>query len=138
MNFLDGQRALVVGIANEDSIAWGCAQALHQAGARLAVTWLNAKAEAHVRPLAERLGADILMPLDVSRAGELEAVFDAVRTQWGQLDTLVHSIAFAPEADLHGRVVDCSPEGFATAMDVSVHSFLRMVRLAYTMFFRWV
>ena len=130
MNFLDGQRALVVGIANEDSIAWGCAQALHQAGARVAVTWLNAKAEAHVRPLAERLGADILMPLDVSRAGELEAVFDAVRTQWGQLDTLVHSIAFAPEADLHGRVVDCSPEGFATAMDVSVHSFLRMVRLA--------
>ncbi len=130
MYSLNGQHALVVGIANEESIAWGCAQALREAGARLAVTWLNDKAEPHVRPLAERLQADIMMPLDVTRPGELEAVFGAIRSQWGRLDTLLHSIAFAPKADLHGRVIDCSPEGFAKAMDVSVHSFLRMVRLA--------
>ena len=130
MYSLDGQYALVVGIANEESIAWGCAKALRRAGARLAITWLNDKAEPHVRPLAEQLQADIMMPLDVTRAGELEAVFDAIQNRWGRLDTLLHSIAFAPKADLHGRVIDCSPEGFAKAMDVSVHSFLRMVRLA--------
>ena len=130
MYSLNGQHALVVGIANDESIAWGCAKALHQAGARLAVTWLNDKAEPHVRPLAEQLHAEITMPLDVTRPGELDAVFDAIRARWGRLDTLLHSIAFAPQADLHGRVVDCSPEGFAKAMDVSVHSFLRMVRLA--------
>ncbi|RMX07592.1 enoyl-[acyl-carrier-protein] reductase FabI [Corticibacter populi] len=127
---LHGQHALIVGIANQDSIAWGCAQALHQQGARLAITWLNDKAEAHVRPLAESLGAELMMPLDVTQPGQLEAVFQAIGARWGRLDTLLHSIAFAPKADLHGRVVDCSAEGFAQAMDVSVHSFLRMIRLA--------
>ena len=99
-------------------------------GAELAVTWLNARAEPHVRPLAEQLGARILAPLDVQQPGQLESVFDQVRDTWGRLDTLVHSIAFAPRDDLHGRVVDCSKEGFETAMDVSVHSFLRMISLA--------
>lgn len=127
---LAGQKALVVGIANEHSIAWGCAKALRDKGADLAVTWLNPKAEPHVRPLAEALGAEILMPLDVSRPGELEAVFAAIAARWGRLDTLVHSIAFAPKADLHGRVIDCSAEGFGLAMDISVHSFLRMIRAA--------
>ncbi|MDP2803805.1 MAG: enoyl-ACP reductase FabI [Phreatobacter sp.] len=127
---LQGQKALVVGIANDQSIAWGCAKALRVQGADLAVTWLNSKAEPHVRPLAEELGADIQMPLDVSQAGDMEAVFGAIAQKWGRLDTLVHSIAFAPKADLHGRVIDCSPEGFGLAMDVSVHSFLRMIRLA--------
>ena len=130
MYSLNGQRALVVGIANDESIAWGCAKALNQAGARLAVTWQNDKAEPHVRPLADQVQADIAMPLDVSCPGQMEAVFDTIRAQWGGLDTLLHSIAFAPKTDLHGRVVDCSPEGFAKAMDVSVHSFLRMLRLA--------
>ncbi len=127
---LDGQTALVVGIANEHSIAWGCARALKVQGARLAVTWLNAKAEPFVRPLADELEAEIVGPLDVAEPGQLEAVFAEIGTRWGQLDTLVHSIAFAPKADLHGRVVDCSAAGFALAMDVSVHSFLRMIRLA--------
>lgn len=127
---LDGRKALVVGIANEHSIAWGCAAALRAQGADLAITYLNEKAEPFVRPLAEKVGAEIVMPLDVSRPGELEAVFDAVRDRWGRLDVLLHSIAFAPREDLHGRVVDCSAEGFAKAMDVSVHSFLRMIRLA--------
>ncbi len=127
---LSGRKALIVGIANRDSIAWGCAQALHRQGAELAVTWLNEKAEPHVRPLAEELGAGIMMPLDVTRPGETEAVFEEIAARWGRLDILLHSIAFAPRDDLHGRVVDCSAEGFATAMDVSVHSFLRMIRLA--------
>lgn len=127
---LQGRKALIVGIANEHSIAWGCARALKQQGADVAVTWLNAKAEPHVRPLAEQLGAGIMGPLDVSVPGETEAFFAQIADRWGRLDTLVHSIAFAPKADLHGRVVDCSAEGFATAMDISVHSFLRMIRLA--------
>ncbi|WP_245598053.1 enoyl-ACP reductase FabI [Ottowia thiooxydans] len=127
---LEGGHALVVGVANRDSIAWGCAQALHSQGAKLAITWLNEKAEPHVRPLAESLGAEIQMPLDVSCPGQLEAVFDTITQKWGRLDTLLHSIAFAPRADLHGRVVDCSAEGFSQAMDVSVHSFLRMIRLS--------
>lgn len=127
---LEGRRALVVGIANEDSIAWGCAQALRRQGARLAVTWLNEKAEPYVRPLAESLDAEISMPLDVTQPDQLEAVFQSVRQNWGKLDVLVHSIAFAPKTDLHGRVVDCSSEGFARAMDISVHSFLRMLHLA--------
>lgn len=127
---LQGRKALIVGIANEHSIAWGCARALKQQGADVAVTWLNAKAEPHVRPLAEQLGAGVMGPLDVSVPGETEAFFAQIADRWGRLDTLVHSIAFAPKADLHGRVVDCSAEGFATAMDISVHSFLRMIRLA--------
>ncbi|MBN2630998.1 MAG: enoyl-ACP reductase FabI [Rhodobacteraceae bacterium] len=127
---LQGQKALVVGIANENSIAWGCAKALRAQGAEIAVTWLNDKAEPHVRPLADQLGAEIALPLDVGQPGQLEAVFDTITRQWGRLDTIVHSIAFAPRADLHGRVVDCSAEGFALAMDISVHSFLRMIRLA--------
>ena len=127
---LQGQKALVVGIANESSIAWGCARAFRAQGADLAVTWLNEKAERFVRPLAEELGAEITGPLDVAQPGQTEAFFAEITERWGRLDTLLHSIAFAPKADLHGRVVDCSAEGFSTAMDVSVHSFLRMVRLA--------
>jgi enoyl-[acyl-carrier protein] reductase I len=127
---LEGQKALVVGVANEHSIAWGCAKALKSQGAELAITWLNERAEPFVRPLAEQVGASITGPLDVSRPGETEAIFSAIESRWGRLDTLIHSIAFAPKADLHGRVVDCSAEGFALAMDISVHSFLRMIRLA--------
>ncbi len=127
---LDGAKALVVGIANERSIAYGCAKALRAQGAELAVTYLNAKAEPHVRPLAEALGADIVAPLDVREDGQLDALFDEIRRKWGRLDVLLHSIAFAPKEDLHGRVVDSSAEGFAQAMDVSVHSFLRMIRRA--------
>lgn len=127
---LKGHKALVVGIANEHSIAYGCARALRAQGADLAVTWLNDKAEAFVRPLAEDLEAEIMAPLDVGQPGQLERLFADISMRWGCLDTLLHSIAHAPKEDLHGRVVDCSAEGFARAMDVSVHSFLRMIRLA--------
>jgi enoyl-[acyl-carrier protein] reductase I len=127
---LTGKKALVVGIANDQSIAYGCAKAFRAAGADLAVTWLNDKARPHVEPLAKELGADILAPLDVTRPGELEAVFDLILEQWGRLDILVHSIAFAPKEDLQGGLLDCSAEGFAKAMDISCHSFIRMARLA--------
>ena len=127
---LQGKRGLVVGIANDQSIAWGCAEACRAAGAELAVTWLNDKARPHVEPLADRLQAMLRLPLDVEQPGQLEAVFDAVAAHWGRLDFLVHSIAFAPKADLQGRVVDASAAGFARAMDISCHSFLRMARLA--------
>ncbi|WP_238123546.1 MULTISPECIES: enoyl-ACP reductase FabI [unclassified Xanthobacter] len=127
---LAGQKALVVGVANDQSIAWGCAKALRAQGADLAITYLNAKAESHVRPLAEALGAELILPLDVTEDAEMDAVFAAITERWGRLDTVLHSIAFCPREDLHGRVVDCSKAGFAKAMDVSVHSFLRMVRRA--------
>lgn len=127
---LTGRRALIVGVANEHSIAYGCAQAFRAAGADLAVTWLNDKARPHVEPLAQALGAAIIAPLDVSVPGQLEAVFDLVEQRWGRLDCLVHSIAFAPPEDLKGGLLNCSAEGFAKAMDVSCHSFVRMARLA--------
>ena len=127
---LAGQKALIVGIANDQSIAYGCARAMRQMGADIAVTYLNEKAERFVRPIAEELEAEIFMPLDVGRPGELEALYAEIGSKWGRLDTLLHSIAFCPKEDLHGRVVDCSSEGFGLAMDISVHSFLRMIRLA--------
>jgi enoyl-[acyl-carrier protein] reductase I len=130
MPSLAGKKGLIVGIANEHSIAWGCARAMHAAGAELAVTWLNDKARPHVEPLAREIGAPLQMPLDVEQPGQLEAVFEAIAAQWGELDFVLHSIAFAPGDDLHGRVTDCSREGFARAMDISCHSFMRMARLS--------
>ncbi|GEP53351.1 enoyl-ACP reductase FabI [Reyranella soli] len=127
---LAGQKALVVGIANDHSIAYGCAKAFREAGADLAVTWLNEKARPHVEPLARDLGAPITAELNVTTPGQLESVFETITRQWGKLDILVHSIAFAPMEDLRGGLLDCSAEGFAKAMDVSCHSFIRMAKLA--------
>ena len=127
---LNGHKTLVVGIANDQSIAYGCAKAFRSAGAEVAVTWLNDKARPYVEPLAKELGAPITGPLDVSQPGQLESIFDTIGKRWGKLDILVHSIAFAPRADLQGGLLDCSAEGFAKAMDVSCHSFIRMARLA--------
>jgi enoyl-[acyl-carrier protein] reductase I len=127
---LKGKKALVVGIAGESSIAYGCARAFAELGADLAVTYLNDKAKKFVEPLAKEVGARLFLPLDVSRPGELESVFKRIRGDWGRLDLLVHSIAFAPKEDLQGGLLECSAEGFAKAMDVSCHSFVRMARLA--------
>ncbi|MEL6205287.1 MAG: enoyl-ACP reductase FabI [Pseudomonadota bacterium] len=128
MYSLEGTTALVVGIANDNSIAYGCARAFRDQGAKLAVTYLNEKAEPYVRPLAEDLGAEIILPLDVRDDAQADALFAEIKERWGRLDTLLHSIAFAPRDDLHGRVVDSSAAGFGVAMDISVHSFLRMIR----------
>ena len=127
---LAGKKALVVGIANEQSIAYGCARALRVQGAKLAITYLNEKAGQHVHPLAEGLDAPIIMPLDVRNEDQMAALFDRIDAEWGRLDTLIHSIAFCPREDLHSRVIDCSADGFATAMDISVQSFLRLIRRA--------
>jgi enoyl-[acyl-carrier protein] reductase I len=127
---LAGQKALVIGVANDDSIAYGCAKAFRTAGAELAISWLNEKARRHVEPLAQELEASITGEVDVTLPGQLEAMFDQIRSKWGRLDILLHSIAFAPKADLQGGILNCSAEGFAKAMDISCHSFVRMARLA--------
>ena len=130
MAALSGKVGLVVGIANEHSIAYGCARILRQAGAELAITYANAKAEPYVRPQAEKLSAAMILPCDVQNKAQMQAVFDAITAQWGALDFLLHSIAFAPKEDLHGRVADCSLAGFNMAMDISCHSFIRMAKYA--------
>jgi enoyl-[acyl-carrier protein] reductase I len=99
-------------------------------GAELALTYLNEKAKPFVQPLAEQIEASLLLPLDVEKPGQMESVFERLATEWGQLDFVIHSIAFAPRKDLHGRVVDCSLEGFLQAMHVSCYSFIEMARLA--------
>lgn len=123
-------RGLIVGIANEHSLATGCAEALVDDGAQLALTYLNDKAKPFVQPVADRLGAGIVMPLDVTVPGQIDAVFDRIGAEWGGLDFLIHSIAFAPKDDLQGPVLDCSAQGFGIAMDVSCHSLVRLARRA--------
>lgn len=127
---LKGQRGLIVGIANDQSIAYGCAKVIAAHGAELAITYLNEKSEKYVRPLAEELKAPLFMPLDVRKEEQLKAVFTEIEKQWGSLDFLIHSIAFAPLEDLHGRLIDCSLDGFTLAMDVSCHSFIRLAKHA--------
>ena len=127
---LEGKKGLIVGIANENSIAWGCAKAFRAFGAELAVTYLNDKAKKYVEPLARQIDSAILMPLEVRTPGEMEAVFDRIGKEWGELDFVVHSIAFSPKEALQGRVVDVQREGFLTTMDVSCWSFIRMAHLA--------
>lgn len=130
MTELSGKKGLIVGIANEHSLAYGCARHFRAAGAELAITYLNARAEPFVRPLADALQSTIFMPCDVTVPGQLEAVYERIAKRWGRLDFAQHSIAYARKEDLSGRITDCSAEGFALAMQVSVHSFLRMAKLS--------
>ncbi len=127
---LKGKRGLVVGVANENSIAFGCAAKLRGFGAELALTYLNEKSRRFVEPLAQQIEASLLLPLDVEQPGEMEALFKRISEEWGRLDFVIHSIAFAPREDLHGRVIDCSKDGFTQAMRVSCYSFIEMARLA--------
>lgn len=127
---LAGKTGLVVGIANGDSIAAGCARAFHGEGAELIVTYLNERAKPHVAPIADEVDAKRFLPLDVTDDAAMDAVFAAVAEEWGRLDFLLHAVAYCPREDLHGRVVDSSREGFALAMDVSCHSLMRMARRA--------
>ncbi len=127
---LSGKHGLVLGIANEQSIAAGCARAFACLGATLAATYLNEKAKPYVAAVTDALPCDILLPCDVRESGSLESVFAEITRRWGKLDFFLHAIAFAPREDLHGRVVDSSAAGFASAMDISCHSFLRAAKLA--------
>jgi len=123
-------KGLIVGIANEHSIAWGCAKVLHKAGAELAITYQNDKAKNYVQPLAESISTSIFMPFDVTNSVQLDALFQTIKSTWGRLDFIIHSIAFAPKDDLQGRVVDCSRDGFIMAMDISCHSLIRLAKAA--------
>jgi enoyl-[acyl-carrier protein] reductase I len=127
---LTGLKALVVGVANQHSIAYGCAKAFRELGADLAITYVNERTRNYVEPLVRELEAQIFMPLNVGTPGMLEAVFERITKEWGRLDIVLHSIAFAPKEDLRGALIDCSAEGFKQAMDISCHSFVRMARLA--------
>ena len=103
---LKGKKALIVGVANDQSIAYGCAKAFHELGADLAITYVNEKTRTYVEPLLKGLGASIFMPLDVSTPGQLEAVFETIEKKWGKLDIVLHSIAYAPKADLHAATLE--------------------------------
>ena len=127
---LEGKKVLIVGVANEYSIAYGCAKAFHELGADVAITYLNDKARPFVEPLAKAVDAKIFAPLDVSQPGEMEALFKRIKKEWGELDVVVHSIASAKKEDIKGGLLNCSADGFAMAMDISVHSFVRMAKLA--------
>jgi len=127
---LEGKKALLVGVANDQSIAYGCAKAFHVLGAELAITYINEKTRTYVEPLAKELAAPIFQLLDVAQPGQLEAVFETIQKKWNRLDILVHSIAWAPKNDLQGGLLNCSQDGFKQAMDISCHSFVRMARLA--------
>jgi enoyl-[acyl-carrier protein] reductase I len=127
---LDGKKGLIVGIANERSIAWGCAKAFHALGAELAITYVNDKTRTYVEPLAREAGASIFMPLNFQTPGQLEQVFEQIALDWGRMDFVVHSVASAPKETLRGRVVDASRGGFLATMDVSCWSFIRMAHLA--------
>ncbi|MGF1463071.1 MAG: enoyl-ACP reductase FabI [Maricaulaceae bacterium] len=127
---LSGKIGLVVGVANDQSIAAGCAEAFAADGAQLALTYLNDKAKPYVAPVAEATGAKVFLPLDVEHLDEQDALFAAIAERWGRLDFFLHSVAFCPKDDLHARVIDASSAGFARAMDVSVHSFIRLAKAA--------
>jgi len=127
---LTGKRALICGIANDSSIAYGCAKAFRELGAEVAITYADEKARQHVEPVARELGASLFLPLNVTKPDELDSVFDQISQTWGKLDIVVHSIAWAPKEDLQGGLLNCSGEGFGMAMDISCHSFIRLARRA--------
>lgn len=130
LNILEGKKALVIGIANEDSIAYGCAKSFKEAGADLAITYLNSRTKDFVDPLTKELNPSIYMPCNVEDEDEIKDLFKEIEDKWGKLDIVLHSIAFAPREDLHGRIVDCSKEGFLKAMEVSCYSFLNIAKHA--------
>ena len=130
-SILKGKKALIVGVANDRSIAWGCAEAMHRSGAEIAMTYLNDKARPYVEPLASAVEASLLMPLEVREPAQVDSLFEAIAAKWGRLDILVHSIAFAPRQALEGRVTDCPRDGFLTAMDVSCWSLLDLMQGSY-------
>lgn len=127
---LSGKKGIVFGVANDKSIAYGCADVLRQLGAEICLTYLNEKAKPYVAPLADQLDARLFLPCNVAEPGEMEAVFETVQEQWGEIDFLIHSIAWSPLDELHGQLLDSSAEGFCKAVDISCHSFIRMAKLA--------
>ena len=132
MSLLAGKKGLVIGIANDKSIAYGCAQVCRREGATLATTYLNEKANTHVQPLVDQLGVErsLQLPFDITREGELEAVFGAIEAEWGELDFVVHAMASATKEMTRSRLLDVTLEDFSFAMQVSCHSFLAVAQQA--------
>jgi enoyl-[acyl-carrier protein] reductase I len=124
------KKGLVVGLANDKSIAWGCVKAFHEYGAELAITYLNEKTKTFTAPLAEQVKAPLFLPLDITNESHISDLFQAIESRWGKLDFLLHSIAFAPKEDLQNPLIDSSVEGFKVAMDISCHSLIRLSKLA--------
>jgi enoyl-[acyl-carrier protein] reductase I len=127
---LAGKKALIVGVANDRSLAWAIAEHLHAAGCELAFTYMGETLERRVRPLAESVGAKMILPMNAQKEGEMDAVFGKIGSVWGNLDFLIHSVAFANREDLEGRFVDTSREGFLLALDVSAYSLVAMAKRA--------
>lgn len=126
----EGKKALIVGVANERSLAWAIAQHLHQGGAKLGFTYLGESLERRVRPLAESVNADLIEPCDASSDTQIDMLFDEVKKKWGTLDILIHSIAFANRQDLEGRFVQTSRDGFRLALDISAYSLVALAQRA--------
>lgn len=129
-SLLTGKKGVILGLANDKSIAWGIAEALHGAGAELAFTYLNEALEKRVRPLAESLGSTIILPCDVSHDSDIEALFTELKKQWGKIDFIIHAIGFANKAELKGGITNTTRDGFALAMDVSAYSFIAVMKEA--------
>ncbi|MBN8196739.1 enoyl-ACP reductase FabI [Thalassospira povalilytica] len=125
-----GKRGLIMGVANDKSIAWGIARAAAAAGAEIAFTFQGEALEKRVRPLAESVGSNIVLPCDVSDAASIDAVFDTLKEKWGKLDFVVHAIGYSDKNELRGRYVDTSPENFAMSMNISVYSFTAVAQRA--------
>lgn len=131
MKLLEGKKALIFGVANEKSIAWGIARSFAEQGAELGFTYLDERMEKRVRPLAEKLDSRLVVPCNVQNAGEIDAVFSEVEKRWGRLDIVIHSLAFAPKEDLHNRFVFTSKAGFQQALEISAYSLIELCRHAY-------
>jgi enoyl-[acyl-carrier protein] reductase I len=129
MGFLDGKRALIVGVASQRSIAWGIAEAMHEQGAELAYTYQNDKLKPRVDKIAEQTGSDIVIPCDVATDADIEDAFATLRQHWDHFDILVHSVGFAPRDQLEGEYIDVvNREGFLTAHDISAYSFAALAK----------
>lgn len=134
MGLLDGRKVLIFGVANDHSIAWGIAQALHAEGAILGFSSVESLIEKRVRPLAERLGSDFVEPCDVQDDDAIDRVFARWQERYGELDVLVHALAFARREDLDGTFVETSRDGFALALDISAYSLVAITRRALPLF----
>jgi enoyl-[acyl-carrier protein] reductase I len=130
MSLLGGKKAVVLGVANDHSIAWAIARALHREGAQLALTYPNASIERRVRPLAESIGVEAVMPCDVSDDDAITAMFAALGSRWGRVDIVVHAVAYALREELKGRFIETSRTGFQVALDISAYSLIAVARAA--------
>jgi len=129
-DLMKGKRGLVMGVANDHSIAWGMAKALHEAGAELAFTYQGDAFGKRVKPLAESVGSDILIDCDVTSESDLDTVFDTLKDKWGKIDFIIHAIAFSDKNELQGRYVNTTLDNFLKTMHISCYSFTSVMRRA--------